>query len=121
MLILEKSIKLSGAPIFSIAEKIIRQASNISEAEEIIRSNKTYANWAIVVSSAAENRAVSFEITPKKYVRREMENGILNHTNYFQTKHLNKEEALINGARHEDDISRYYKHAKILQKKGRRN
>ena len=101
-----ENLKLDGVPIFTIAEKVIRKSSSIECAKRIIEKERTYANWAIVVSSANEDKAVSFEITPQKFAQREMTDGIINHTNYFQTRDLNKTEALINGARHEDDMAR---------------
>jgi hypothetical protein len=110
-----KKVNIAGAPIFHLAEKIISRCSTIDQADEIIKLSQVHANWTIVVSSAKENTAAAFEITPGGFAKRPMTDGSLTHTNFFQTKHLNQDEALISGARHDDDNARILQMNRLIK------
>ncbi len=101
-----RNISFRGTPIVEIGNAIIREAKTIGEAVEISSRFKTYANWAFVISSAKENNAAVLEITPGKTRVRYAQDGFLSHSNFFHSKELHKEEALISGSYVEDLHSR---------------
>lgn len=109
-----KHVSFNGQPIIAIGEEIISKAKTINEAVDIAKKNQTHASWTFVVSSGKENDAVAIEMTPKKVIARHAEDGILVHTNYFHSKELQRDEAVISGACNEDLFSRVCRMREIL-------
>lgn len=56
-------VALSGRPVVDLTHDIIRQAPDLDAAERVARAAPSASTWALCVSSAAEHRAMSLEIT----------------------------------------------------------
>ena len=110
-----RSVRLTGTPVISLGNQIIRQAKTLGEAVDIARKNPRYANWAFVVSSAKENDALIIEMTPTKTRVSPAQDGFLAHSNFFHTPELQREEALMSGACCEDLVARLCRMREVLE------
>ena len=82
----KSSIPLRGkTPVSIVARSILQNAQNIDEAVKIAQKFEVFVSESILVGSAADNKAVVIEISPKKFDVYEAENGKLSCTNHFQS------------------------------------
>jgi len=109
-----------GVPIVIICGEIIKNATSIDEAIQIVRRMKRAGNWAIVLSSHREKRAVVIETSPKEVYVRESKDHLIAHSNYCFSPHLKKHEIFFNLTTAEDN---FYRHQRLrslcLSQKGR--
>jgi hypothetical protein len=101
-----RQVSLRGRTVVDLGSEIIEKSRTIGEAIDIARKNRRYANWAYVVSSAKENQAVVLEMTPDRVEVREAHDGVLTHSNFFQSPAHAGQEALLSGAYSEDLVAR---------------
>lgn len=97
-----KKVSLHGTTITWLGNTIIEKAKCIDEAVDFIRKTPRISNWAFVLSSAQENRAVVVEMTPDQHYVRESSRGLLSHSNFFHYPPFQAEEAWLCGAYYED-------------------
>lgn len=78
----------SATPVSLVAREILQYAKNIEEAVQIAKSRKMFVSESFLVGSAADNKAVIIEKTPKSLeVYDPHQNSILC-TNHFQSNGL---------------------------------
>ncbi len=58
---LHRDVSFSGASILDLCHDIIRKASNLAQAEAILRERRVCSTWGLSISSAAEGKAVVME------------------------------------------------------------
>ena len=92
----------SGATVVDLGNRIIENAKTLGEAVDIARAHRRHANWAYIITSAKENSAAVLEMTPDRVAVREPMDGLLAHSNYFQSEELRGEEANMSGSCTED-------------------
>tara|TARA_X000000368_G_scaffold158088_2_gene124545 strand:+ start:1068 stop:2750 length:1683 start_codon:yes stop_codon:yes gene_type:complete len=84
----KSSIPISAkTPISLLTREILQYASNIEEAIYIAKKRKVFISEAILVGSSEDNKAVTIEVSPKKFGVYNVENN--NHlicSNHFQSK-----------------------------------
>lgn len=110
-----RKLSLSGFPVLTIGNEVIRRAKTIGEAVDIVRRMNRTANWAFVIGSAKERDAVVIEMGPKEFAVRHAEDGLLTHSNYFHNPDLHRNEALISGACADDLRGRVCRVKQILE------
>lgn len=98
-----RNVTLRGMPVIDIGNEIVRRSRTLSEAIDIARHCRPYANWSFIVSSARENAAAVIEMTPNKTRVRSPQDGFLAHSNFFHSEELQKDEALMSGG-YADDL-----------------
>lgn len=99
-------VSAKGVPIVLICARVVREATNISDAVSIIRSMKRAGNWAIVLSSVKEKRAVVIEVSPHEVFVREASGGLITHSNYCFSPRLKRHELYFNHTTIEDNLYR---------------
>lgn len=78
---------MAKTPISIVAREILQFASNINEAVAIAKKREVFVSEAIMVGSAADNKAVLIEVAPKKFGVYEVENSNeLICSNHFQSE-----------------------------------
>ncbi|MCC7440449.1 MAG: hypothetical protein IT285_02380 [Bdellovibrionales bacterium] len=92
-----RGVSFNGLPVFTIGERIIKEARTLGEAVDIARKCRRTANWALVVSSAREKDGAVIEMTPDKTEVHSSRDGAVVHSNYFHTPELHATEALLSG------------------------
>lgn len=78
-------------PVSLVVKEILQYASTIAEAQKIAFSKELFVSEALLVGSAADNKAVIIELSPKKQEIYESENDFLICTNHFQSAAFQKD------------------------------
>lgn len=108
-------VSAKGIPVVLICARVIRQATNIAEAVSIIRSMKRAGNWAIMLSSVKEKRAVVIEVSPHEVFVREAKDGLITHSNYCFSPRLKRYELYFNHTTIEDNLYRCSRLTELCQ------
>jgi isopenicillin-N N-acyltransferase like protein len=99
-----------GVPVHVIARRVLEEASNLAEAEHLIRSARVSASVALTVVS--RDAAATFEVSPGGVRRLEPDaEGLLLHTNHFLHPDLARHE------RHSADDPDTYHRLQRLQER----
>jgi hypothetical protein len=101
---------LTGTPILSANERVIREARTLDDAVRILSSMKHAGSWRIILSSAREDRSLLLEVSAlgtfvvedSRYPRATAPIGLLLATNHVLAPELQKEEFTVN-ARYAED------------------
>ncbi|MBI3557376.1 MAG: hypothetical protein HY074_14015 [Deltaproteobacteria bacterium] len=104
------AVSRTGTPIIATTERVIRDAHNFDEALHILKTAKYAGSWAVVVSSARENRAAVVEVSADGAQVREMpeSNGkYLVMTNHVFTPLMKKREYAVNYSGYLESRERY--------------
>ena len=95
----------SATPISILAREILQYAGNIKDATRIAASRKTFVSESFLIGSAADNKAVSIEITPDTLVVYDPQSDHIICTNHYQSKFLGN--TTSNQAQKEESASVY--------------
>lgn len=77
---------VAKTPISILTREILQYASNIEEAIAIAKKRQVFVSESIFIGSAADNRAISIEVSPKNFGVYEVENSNqLICSNHFQS------------------------------------
>ncbi len=101
------AVSRTGTPIIATTERVIRDAHNFDEAMQILKTAKYAGSWAIVVSSAKENRAAVVEVSAEGAEIREMTGKYLVMTNHVFTALMKKREYSVNYSSYQETHERY--------------
>ena len=101
------AVSRTGTPIISTTERAIREAHTFDEALRILESAKYAGSWALVVSSARENRAAVVEVSADGAEIREMSGKYLVMTNHVLTSLMKKREFSVNYSSYVETHERY--------------
>ena len=82
----------SKMPISLLAREILQYAKNIDEAVAIAKKRNTFVSETLMVSSAADKKAVLIEKSPKKMGIYESKTDILVCANHYQSDRFKKDE-----------------------------
>jgi len=85
-------VEPTGIPIFSLADKILREAASMDQALSIIKNNRPSCGYIITISSAKEQKGIAIELTRRKMFLVPLENNTLAIANSFRTPELRKNE-----------------------------
>jgi len=85
-------VEPSGIPIFSLADKILREAENMDQALSIIKNNRPSCGYIITISSAREQQGIAIELTRRKMVLVPLEDNLIAIANSFRDPELRKDE-----------------------------
>jgi tetratricopeptide (TPR) repeat protein len=94
-------------PLVSIMNEIIKRAKNIEEAISIIKKYTRSGGWAIILSSAKDQKACVVECTAHNINIVEPSKSSLYYTNFFETTAFKKYEYIPSGGIYEHNSSRY--------------
>jgi isopenicillin-N N-acyltransferase-like protein len=108
----------SATPVSLVAREILQYAKNISEAIAIAKSRKMFVSESFLVGSAADNKAVIIEKTPKSLEIYDPNQNSILCTNHFQSNglgasNLNKESLAESASPY-----RYKRLTQLLQNNG---
>ena len=85
-------VKPQGTPIFSLGDKIVREARTLDQAIAILRNHPPACGFIMVVSSAHEQKAALVEISHQHLSVFPMQNFTVGVANSYQTAELKKDE-----------------------------
>jgi predicted choloylglycine hydrolase len=78
---------VARAPISIVAREILQYATNLQEAIAIAKDKRVFVSESLMIGSAADNKAIVIEISPKKFGVYEVNNAdYLICTNHFQSE-----------------------------------
>lgn len=82
-----QTVSLRGQLPFLIGETILNEASNLDEALAILKKSRLTSSWAFLVADGKRRDAFLWESTPRAQgiVRLSDRQGVLAHSNFFQT------------------------------------
>lgn len=75
----------SATPVSLLAREILQYAGNIQEAIEIASTKKVFVSETFLIGSAADNKAVSIELTPDTLAVYDPGNNQIICTNHFES------------------------------------
>lgn len=96
-----------GVPVFTSAQRVIREAHTFGEAVDLFRQYPTAAGWGYILVSAKEGRVGSVEFSNKRAIVRESEGEFHVQTNHYLSPELREKNLLINTSVAEDNDGRY--------------
>ncbi len=99
---------LKGTLPFIIAEDVLRSATSLNAAIDIIRSSKVATSWAFVITDGKAKEAAIVENTPRAMGIRRLstEDPVLAHSNYFLTAECQASEFATTARMNWDNHSR---------------
>ena len=105
----------SGIPIFSLADKILREAASIDQALAIIKANRPSCGYIITLSSAKEQKGIAIELTRHKMAVLALEDYVLAVANSFRTPELKKDEIAATWSEVINSLSRTRRMTQLLR------
>jgi isopenicillin-N N-acyltransferase-like protein len=108
----------SATPVSLVAREVLQYAGNIKEAIAIARSRKMFVSESFLVSSAADNKAVIIEKTPKDIDVYDPHQDYIICTNHFQSKGLDSSKDNIMQLEESASPYRYQRMMELLNANG---
>ncbi len=108
----------SATPVSLVAREILQYAKNISEAVAIAKSRKMFVSESFLVGSAADNKAVIIEKTPKALEVYDPNQSSILCTNHFQSNGLGSSEINKESLAESASPYRYKRLTQLLQNNG---
>lgn len=96
-------------PISLVVREILQYAKTIDEAIEIAKTKEVFVSESIMVSSAADRKAVLIEISPKKFDVKYPTQDYLISTNHFQSAQYQNDKRNIKQMNESHSMYRYAK------------
>lgn len=108
----------SATPVSLVAREILQYAQNIEEAVQIAKSRKMFVSESFLIGSAADNKAVIIEKTPKELAIYDPNQSSILCTNHFQSNGLGN--SVLNKESLAESASpyRYKRLTQLLQNNG---
>lgn len=111
----------SKMPISLLAREILQYAKNIDEAVAIAKKRSTFVSETLMISSAADNRAVLIEKSPKKLGVYESKTDVLVCANHYQSETFRKDKENVQNIANSDSKYRYDRMNQLLGETKRLN
>ncbi len=108
---------LGGLPIGVVGDMVMREASNLREAEAILQKHRSIGCWTYVVTSASENRVLCFEENPERKVARRTEPGdsTFSYANIYLDPELGATELNLYGSYWRHNMGRHARAGALLR------
>ncbi|WP_341900282.1 C45 family peptidase [Fluviicola taffensis] len=106
----------SKMPISLLAREILQYAKNIDEAVAIAKKRNTFVSETLMVSSAADGKAVLIEKSPKKMGVYESKTDVLVCANHYQSERFKKDNINIKNISQSDSKYRFERMNQLLGK-----
>ncbi len=104
----------SKMPISLLAREILQYAKNIDEAVAIAKKRNTFVSETLMVSSAADGKAVLIEKSPKKLGVYESKTDVLVCANHYQSDIFKKDKANVKNIAASDSKYRFNRMKQLL-------
>lgn len=108
----------SATPVSLVAREVLQYAGNIKEAIAIARSRKMFVSESFLVASAADNKAVIIEKTPKAIDVYDPQQDYILCTNHFQSNGLDSSKDNIQQLKESASPYRYERMMELLNANG---
>lgn len=103
-----KDAVLRGTPLIFVGELVLRQATTIGQALEIVKANRPSAQWTFVISDLKTGQTVAAETSSQQFEVRHLENGIFVQTNHSMSENTKKNQSI--------DVGTYYNSVLRMEK-----
>lgn len=95
--------RFGGVPIGTVGDAVMREATNLDDAERILGAERPIGCWTYVVTDGRAREVLSWEENPDRHVaRREKETGVFGYANVYLDPEL--------GATERDLYGNYWRH-----------
>jgi isopenicillin-N N-acyltransferase like protein len=111
----------SKMPISLLAREILQYAKNIDEAVAIAKKRNTFVSETLMVSSAADGKAVLIEKSPKKMGVYESKTDVLVCANHYQSDPFKNDQVNIQNISQSDSKYRFDRMNQLLAKSNKLN
>jgi TolA-binding protein len=108
-------VQPAGIPIFSLVDKILREAVNIDQALAIIKAKRPSCGYIIFISSAKEQKGVGVELSRRHLVILPLGNNTLAVANSYRTPELMKDEIALTWSEAINSMSRTKRMNQLLR------
>jgi len=110
----------AGQLPFVIGEKILSEAKTLEEARRLIESSRVASSWAFVVTDGKKRDGFIYETHARGGGYRPLveNNGVLSHTNYFQSSECRPVEFATTARMNWDNYCRRNRLADLVEKAG---
>lgn len=116
-IMLSKDVTSYSTPIMNIANEIIRNAENVSDAVRIAGSHRFSSGWGLAVTDAKHREAVVLEASSKHIVQRNGSSTFMVNTNHYNTDALRQREYDYSVSTTASTIGRYKRAEEIIREK----
>ncbi len=92
--------KLGGTPIGTVGDIVMRTATNLDEAEAILRSHTSIGCWTYLITDGKSREMLCFEENPKRQVAKRVrgESGTFGYANVYLDEELGETEINLYGS-----------------------
>ena len=90
---------LSGVPMMFIGELVLRRATSLDEAEEILRRYRPALLWTFLVSDLKTGEIISVESSSRNFSVRRMDSASLVQTNHVMSESIKNDEFISLGTK----------------------
>ncbi|MNJ89061.1 Acyl-coenzyme A:6-aminopenicillanic acid acyl-transferase [compost metagenome] len=111
----------SKMPISLLAREILQYAKNIDEAVAIAKKRSTFVSETLMISSAADGKAVLIEKSPKKLGVYESKTDVLVCANHYQSEQFKKDPVNQKNMAESDSRYRFDRMNELLKASGSLN
>ncbi len=112
-------VSLKGTLPFILAEAILTEATNLTQATQILRRSRLGSGWAFVLADGKTRQACVWEgASSANGVRELRDQGVLTHTNYFQSGSCRNQEFSNSARMHWDNVHRNLRMSDLLKEAG---
>lgn len=105
----------TATPIALVAREVLQRARNLTNALEIIRTNRVFVSALLLVGSRADGKFVVVEKTPETTNVREAQGDTIVSANHFETGKLKDDERNLRYLAEGTSLTRYRRLNELLQ------
>lgn len=105
----------TATPVALVAREVLQQAHNLTNALEIIRTNRVFVSTLLLVGSRADGKFVVVEKTPQTTTVREAGADFIVSANHFETDPLKDDERNLHYLAEGTSLTRYKRMNELLQ------
>ncbi len=105
----------SGIPVFSLADKILREAQSLDQARALIKAHPPSCGFIVMVSSARENNGFAAELSHNQQVFLPLQDGTLAVANSYRSPQLRERELSATWSEAVNSITRTKRIERLLR------